>query len=272
MHYSNKALKTAQNLRIMGHCYSGIDPKLHRQVYYSVCWSVMTYGMPLWYQLHAKGVKLLVKKLTKTQNVALRWIAGTFSTTPVLLLELFTGIAPVSVWLDFQLCNFMAHVSTVPASHPLRLLATVIPISSPHARKCQQHRPISENIHLLHILFRDFRPFSLFSPLLRLGHRIIDLYNQQLSVLVPKHPKKGTALFDQWLMAWHQDTLATMTASSHFIGTDALIKATTLLQLPSLCSPTDGSFTSMRGHAWLIPLLMVNSKLCWMRLNTFRPL
>ena len=27
-HYSNKALKIAQNLQIMGHCYGGIDPRL----------------------------------------------------------------------------------------------------------------------------------------------------------------------------------------------------------------------------------------------------
>ena len=69
--YSNKALKVVQNLRIMGHCYGGLDPKLHCQVYYAACWSVMTYGMPLWYHLQAKGVKNLVNRLNKTQNVAL---------------------------------------------------------------------------------------------------------------------------------------------------------------------------------------------------------
>ena len=47
--YTNKALKITQNLRIMGHCYGGIDPWLCHQTYYAVCWSVMTYGMLLWY-------------------------------------------------------------------------------------------------------------------------------------------------------------------------------------------------------------------------------
>ena len=50
-HYANKALKIAQNLWIMGHCHGGIDPRLRHQTYYAVCWSVMTYGVPLWYWL-----------------------------------------------------------------------------------------------------------------------------------------------------------------------------------------------------------------------------
>ena len=106
--YANKALKIAQNLQIMGHCYGGINPLLRQQVYYAVCWSIMTYGTPLWYKLKGKGVKLLISKLSKTQNVALQRISGIFHTMPIPLLELFTGIALVTVRLDFQLCNFLA--------------------------------------------------------------------------------------------------------------------------------------------------------------------
>ena len=157
----------------------------------------MTYGMPLWYCLHGKGVKLLVKKLNKTQNVALRWISGAFRTTPIFLLELFAGIAPVSVRLDYQLRNFMARVSTIPASHPLRLLASSTPSFSEHAHRRQRRRPASDNIHLLPQLVHDFRPFPLFSLLLRLGHHVIDIFTHQLSFAIPKHPTKGTALFDQ---------------------------------------------------------------------------
>ena len=116
----------------------------------------MTYGMLLWYQLQSKGVKLLVQKLSKMQNVALCWISGAFRTTPVFLLELFAGIAPVHIWLDYQLRNFMACVSTVLASHPLRLLATSALIYSSHACKTQRRRPPSENIHLLCQLIHDF--------------------------------------------------------------------------------------------------------------------
>ena len=164
--YANKALKVAQKLRIMRHCYSGINPKLCQHVYYAVCWSVMTYGMPLWYTLQVKGIKLLVKKLSKMQNVALRWIAGAFCTTPVVLLELFTGIAPITVHLDFQLHNFMACVSTVPSSHLLCQLATTLPLHSQHALGKPRRCAPSDNIHLLRSLIKDFCPFTLFSPIL----------------------------------------------------------------------------------------------------------
>ena len=222
--YSNKALKVAQNLRIMGHCYGGIDPKLRRQVYYAVCWSVMTYGMPLWYHLHAKGVKNLVNRLTKAQNVAICWITGAFRTTPTFLMEFLSSIAPVHIRLDYQLRNFMVRVSTVPASHPLWLLASLVPVYSPHARAGQRKRPASENIHLLRSLVKDFRPFPLFSLLLRLGYCIIDHYMDRLLISVPPHPKKGTALFDQWLLAWRQDTLTVCNNAHYCIGMDASYK------------------------------------------------
>ena len=122
--YANKALKIAQNLHIMGHCYGGIDPQLRWQTYYAVCRPVMTYGLALWYRLKGKGIKYLVSWLNKAQNVVLCWLMGTFCTTLVVLLEFFSSIAPVRVQLDFQLRNFMARVSTVPSSHPLHKLAT----------------------------------------------------------------------------------------------------------------------------------------------------
>ena len=184
--YANKALIIAQNIRIMGHCYGGIDPKLRRQVYYAACWSVMTYGMPLWYRLHGHGVKFLLKKLNKTQNVALHWISGAFRTTPTFLLELFTGISPVVIRLDYQLRNFLARASVIPSSHPLRLLASWVPTFSPHSSQRQRHRPASENIHLLRLLFCDVKPFTLFSPLLRLGDQIVDVYSDRLSLALPK--------------------------------------------------------------------------------------
>ena len=112
-------------------------------------------------------------------------------------------------------------MSTVPASHPLRLLASSVPIHSPHARARQQKRPASENIHLLRSLVKDFRPCPLFSPILRLGYHIIDQYKDRLLLSMPSHPKKGTALFDQWLSAWRQDTIRACDNAQHCIGTDA---------------------------------------------------
>ena len=41
---------------------------------------------------------------------------------------------------------------------------------------------------------------------------------------VPKHPTKGTALFNQWLIAWRQDTIKACQNAVHSIGTDASYK------------------------------------------------
>ena len=115
-------------------------------------------------------------------------------------------------------------MSVVPASHPLRLLATSIPVFSPHSTSRQRHRPASDNIHLLRQLFCDVKPFPLFSPLLRLGDQVVDVFSDQLLLAVPKHPRKGTALFDQWLIGWRQDTLEACSAARNVIGTDASYK------------------------------------------------
>ena len=103
-------------------------------------------------------------------------------------------------------------------------MASCTPTFSQHATHPQKHRPQSDNIHLLRQLFQDLRPFPLFSPLLRLGHRVVDVFSDRLSFATPKHPKKGTALFDQWLLGWRQDMLSICSAASHSIGTDASFK------------------------------------------------
>ena len=81
--YASKALVTANNLKILGHSLGGVDPTLRRHVYQAVVWSVLSYGLPLWFKLDGKGCKAHVKMLAKTQNVVLRWITGAFRTTPI---------------------------------------------------------------------------------------------------------------------------------------------------------------------------------------------
>ena len=77
----------------------------------------------------------------------------------------------------------------------------------------------------------DFRPFTLFSLILRLGYRIVDLFSNRLSLAVPAHPKKGSALFDQWIIGWKQDTLSACDDASHCIGTDASYKGQSIASI-----------------------------------------
>ena len=201
-----------------------IDSWLKRgKLQYLIKWKNYPIEESTWeYQLKGKGVKALVTHLSKTQNVALRWLTGAFRTNPVVLLEFLSGIAPVHIRLDFQLKNFLARGTSVPSSHLLRVLATRLWIFSSHATLARQKKcSSSNNIKLLCSLFKELPAFPLFAPLLRLGHRVSDLYPHRLSINVPAHPKKGTALFDQWLASWLQNTEIAINSADFSIGTDA---------------------------------------------------
>ena len=93
--YTNKALTTVNNLRILGHPYNGLNPQLQKLVYMSVVWSVMTYGLPLWFKVNGKGIKNLVAKMQTVQNKVARWIMGAFCTTLLAHLEYLAGLPTI---------------------------------------------------------------------------------------------------------------------------------------------------------------------------------
>ena len=116
----------------------------------------------------------------------------------------------------------MVHISTIPRSHPLWQLATSLPVHLVHVTVCQQQRHApSENILLLRSLIKDFPPYPLFSLLLRLGHRVVDIYYHRFRINMLPHPAKSTALFDQWLISWMQDTLVAISNSDFSICINA---------------------------------------------------
>ena len=84
---------------------------MRRHVYQVVVWSVLSYGLPLWYKINGKGCKAHLKLLSKTQNVALRWISGAFRTTPTLWMEFLAGIPPVWQKANYMLCNALQRAS-----------------------------------------------------------------------------------------------------------------------------------------------------------------
>ena len=105
--YTNKALTTVNNLHILGHSYEGLTPWLRKQVYMSVVWSVMSYGLPLWFRLNGKGAKLLMAKFQVVQNRAACWIMGAFRTTPTAHVEYLTGLPTVVECANVILCSAM---------------------------------------------------------------------------------------------------------------------------------------------------------------------
>ena len=117
--YASKALVTANNLKILMHSLGGVDPTLRRHVYQAVVWSVLLYGLPLWFKMNGKGCRAHVKMVAKTQNVALRWITGAFRTTPIAWMEFIAGIPPVTQKANYMLCNYLQRASRLPPTHIL---------------------------------------------------------------------------------------------------------------------------------------------------------
>ena len=109
--YASKALVATNNLKILGHSLGGIDPSLRKHVYQAIIWSVLSYGLPLWFRHNGKGCKALLKVLQKTQNVALWWISGAFHTTPIPWMEFITGIPPVIQKANYMLLNALQRPS-----------------------------------------------------------------------------------------------------------------------------------------------------------------
>ena len=167
---------------------------------------------------------MLLKKIDKAQNVALRWIAGAFRTTPIPLLKLFSGIALAKVRLNYQLKNFLNRASTCPKNHPLRHLASFVPIFSRHAHlKRHKRRLPSDNIRLLQAGVKQVTPFALSHPLCRIGSRIIDRFHERISIVVPVHPPKHSDLFQTWLQDWKAASLDAINAANFCIASDASI-------------------------------------------------
>ena len=110
------------NLCILGHSLEGVDLAMRKHVYQAVVWSILSYGLPLWYCLNGKGCKNLVKLISKTQNVALHWISRAFQTTPIPWMELVSGIAPVEQWANYMLLNALQWGSHLDHSHILNVI------------------------------------------------------------------------------------------------------------------------------------------------------
>ena len=78
---------------------------------------------------------------------------------------------------------------------------------------------IGWKVKLLCALIRDFPPFTFTFPLLRLGHRIVDVFEKHIWLNIPSHPLKSSTLFPQWLEAWKCNTMEAINWADFSIGT-----------------------------------------------------
>ncbi|KAF8697547.1 hypothetical protein AX14_001349 [Amanita brunnescens Koide BX004] len=109
--YTNKAFSTIRACNMLGNSVRGIGPRQRSHAYQACVLSVLTYGLPLWYAMWGRGVIRLVKRMERVHSYALKWITGTFHTSPIGSRELVAGIPPLKIILNMRLQGMTAPLS-----------------------------------------------------------------------------------------------------------------------------------------------------------------
>ena len=105
---------------MLGMSIRGLTPYYRRMLYKSCILPILTYGAPIWYR--PKGGKHLLNPLRTTQNTALRWITGTFCTTPAKLLPIFGAVEPIALYCQKLRERYLLRIHKLMSSHPIKAL------------------------------------------------------------------------------------------------------------------------------------------------------
>ena len=159
--------------------------------------------------------------LTKTQNVALRWISGAFKTTPIQWMEFVTGTLPVLQKANYALCNSLQRISRLPKHHAMNHLASS-QVTRPSPSGLCHKRPLSDNIWIAKKALVDQPPLLLNNPVTRIGSRLLDC-TSQVVITIPSAPPRSSKVFEQWSKAWIQ-TAYNDCIGRMVIGTDGSYK------------------------------------------------
>ncbi|KAF8635294.1 hypothetical protein AX15_000472 [Amanita polypyramis BW_CC] len=116
--YINKSLSALNAFRMLGNSIEGFMPSKRKLVCTSCILSIASYGSLLWYKKNAHGIKQKTRKLDKVKNTAMHWISGTFSTTPIMALEVIIAIPPIKTQLNIMSLKYTLHINKLSAIHP----------------------------------------------------------------------------------------------------------------------------------------------------------
>ena len=134
--YAKKGNVTALAYKMLGTSIRGLTPYYRQMLYKSCILPILTYSAPVWYR--PKGSKHLLNPLRTMQNTALRWITGTFCTTPAKLLPIFAAIEPIALYCQKLRERYLLCIHKLMASRPIKALF-------PHLYDKSVHSPF---IHL----------------------------------------------------------------------------------------------------------------------------
>ncbi|KAF8625390.1 hypothetical protein AX15_005405 [Amanita polypyramis BW_CC] len=192
--YVNKAFSVLNAMRMLGNSIEGFTPSKRKLAFTACVWSIATYGAALWFNKNAKGTKQKANALNKVKNMGMRWITGTFSTTPISTLEIISHTPPLLAQLNIVVFKYTLRINKLLDIHPFVNFQKV----------------------RLHIKPSPYEKYSTFNtckdPQLQVnekfiynhkeqifGKRILDLYESNIHFINFDHPKKGSDLFVQWL-------------------------------------------------------------------------
>ena len=218
--YASKALVTANNLKILGHSLGGVDPVLRRHVYQAVVWSVLSYGLPLWYRMDGKGCKAHLKLLNKNKMLCYDGLAALFTPCP---------FHDWSISLEYHrfgrkqtICYTMLFSAPLAYPQVISSIAWQLHLSCRLQNHRYGQRPPQDNIWLLKEAVQQHPPLALLDPLTQIGNRLLDC-TTWVRITIPVAPSQVSKVFEQWPGGWMQQC-HTNAADKIIVGSDGSYK------------------------------------------------
>ncbi|CDO77106.1 hypothetical protein BN946_scf184592.g1, partial [Trametes cinnabarina] len=197
-------MTTVHAMLMLGNSIRGLSPMQKRTLYISCVLPLLTYGAQVWFR--PKGMKTLMKPLVAAEHRALRWITGTFRTTPIGAMQAFAGILPLHLHCKKLQERYFLRIHTLPRHHPLRA-------AFPHIFKRSRYAPPvafpinslppMANIPLTQAFPRGkpliTEKFNPLDPECEPGQRVGGLYEHRITTHLEHSKKKNKEELDEWI-------------------------------------------------------------------------
>jgi ribonuclease HI len=207
-YYTNKAFSSLCTCSMLGNSTGGLGPCSRLLVLKACVLPILLYGLPLWYAEWGRGVIKHVKHMSRVQNYAVKWITGSFRTSPIGSLDLISGIPPLKVTCNIRIIRYMARIASLPDNHMLKEAWQVDQphkwLAGLHFRRCPKNLPSDNPLQRL-CTDKIKEQFFEYHEANRPGTRVCDLYPERVIIHNMHHPKKNDEGFNKWkeeFQAW----------------------------------------------------------------------
>ncbi|KAB5587827.1 Reverse transcriptase from mobile element jockey protein [Ceratobasidium theobromae] len=101
-------------MKMLGNSLRGLSVYHVRMLVNACIVPILTYGFALWF--HGRNSKSHCKTLQTVQNIACRWVSGSFRTAPVAVIEHTIAMPPIAYRIRRQCANYSAKLRHLPSS------------------------------------------------------------------------------------------------------------------------------------------------------------